>query len=87
MNELAKVDFSKSSRIVVYDIKGNSIIINAYLSSFEEIKNILSSKEISEENITQFKKHKIAKIIKSPNFIVYLIIILMLILRIIKIIY
>ena len=87
MNELAKVDFSKSSRIVVYDIKGNSIIINAYLSSFEEIKNILNSKEISEENITQFKKHKIAKIIKSPNFIVYLIIILMLILRIIKIIY
>ncbi len=38
MNELAKVDYSKSSRIVVYDIKGNSIIINAYLSSFEEIK-------------------------------------------------
>ena len=87
INDLAKIDFSKSGRIIVYDIKGNSIIINDYLSGFAEIKKLLSSKKISEENITLLKKHKIAKIVKNPNFIIYLIIILMVVLRIIQFIY
>ncbi|MBR0125630.1 MAG: hypothetical protein IJM03_09805, partial [Treponema sp.] len=84
INELAKVDFSKRGRIFVYDIKGNLIIINDYLNGFEEIKKLLGSKEISEENIRLLRKNKIAKIVKNPNFIIWLIIILMALLRIVS---
>lgn len=84
INELAKVDFSKRDRIFVYDIKGNLIIINDYLNGFEEIKKLLGSKEISEENIRLLRKNKIAKIVKNPNFIIWLIIILMALLRIVS---
>ena len=69
INELAKVDFSKRGRIFVYDIKGNLIIINDYLNGFEEIKKLLGSKEISEENKRLLRKNKIAKIVKDPTFI------------------
>lgn len=81
INELAKVDFSKRGRIFVYDIKGNLIIINDYLNGFEEIKKLLGSKEISEENKRLLRKNKIAKIVKDPTFILYLIIILMLVIK------
>ncbi|MBP5438694.1 MAG: hypothetical protein J6Y30_12030 [Treponema sp.] len=84
INELAKVDFSKRGRIFVYDIKGNLIIINDYLNGFEEIKKLLSSKEIPEENLRLLRKNKIAKIVKNPNFIICLIIILMVVLRIVS---
>lgn len=84
INELAKVDFSKRDRIFVYDIKGNLIIINDYLNGFEEIKKLLGSKEISEENIRLLRKNKIAKIVKNPNFIICLIIILMVVFRIVS---
>lgn len=84
INELAKVDFSKRDRIFVYDIKGNLIIINDYLNGFEEIKKLLSSKEISEENKRLLRKNKIAKIVKDPTFIFYLIIILMLVIKFIR---
>lgn len=84
INELAKVDFSKRDRIFVYDIKGNLIIINDYLNGFEEIKKLLSSKEISEENKRLLRKNKIAKIVKDPTFILYLIIILMLVIKFIR---
>jgi len=84
INELAKVDFSKRGRIFVYDIKGNLIIINDYLNGFEEIKKLLGSKEISEENKRLLRKNKIAKIVKDPTFILYLIIILMLVIKFIR---
>lgn len=84
INELAKVDFSKRGRIFVYDIKGNLIIINDYLNGFEEIKKLLGSKEISEENIRLLRKNKIAKILKDPTFILYLIMILMLVIKFIR---
>lgn len=84
INELAKVDFSKRDRIFVYDIKGNLIIINDYLNGFEEIKKLLGSKEIPEENLRLLRKNKIAKIVKNPNFIIWLIIILMTLLRIVS---
>ena len=84
INELAKVDFSKRDRIFVYDIKGNLIIINDYLNGFEEIKKLLGSKEISEENKRLLRKNKIAKIVKDPTFILYLIIILMLVIKFIR---
>ena len=84
INELAKVDFSKRGRIFVYDIKGNLIVINEYLNGFEEIKKLLSSKEISEENVRLFKKNKIAKILKDPTFILYLIIILIMVIKFIR---
>ncbi|MBQ1712952.1 MAG: hypothetical protein II030_01020, partial [Treponema sp.] len=84
INELAKVDFSKRGRIFVYDIKGNLIIINDYLNGFEEIKKLLGSKEISEENKRLLRKNKIAKILKDPTFILYLIIILMLVIKFIR---
>ena len=84
INELAKVDFSKRDRIFVYDIKGNLIIINDYLNGFEEIKKLLGSKEISEENKRLLRKNKIAKIVKDPTFIFYLIIILMLVIKFIR---
>ena len=84
INELAKVDFSKRDRIFVYDIKGNLIIINDYLNGFEEIKKLLGSKEIPQENIRLLRKNKIAKIVKNPNFIIWLIIILMALLRIVS---
>lgn len=84
INELAKVDFSERDRIFVYDIKGNLIIINDYLNGFEEIKKLLGSKEIPQENIRLLRKNKIAKIVKNPNFIIWLIIILMALLRIVS---
>lgn len=84
INELAKVDFSKRGRISVYDIKGNLIVINEYLNGFEEIKKLLGSKEISEENKRLLRKNKIAKIVKDPTFILYLIIILMLVIKFIR---
>lgn len=84
INELAKVDFSKRDRIFVYDIKGNLIIINDYLNGFEEIKKLLGSKEISEENKRLLRKNKIAKIVKDPTFILYLIMILMLVIKFIR---
>lgn len=84
INELAKVDFSKRGRIFVYDIKGNLIIINDYLNGFEEIKKLLGSKEISEENKRLLRKNKIAKILKDPTFILYLIMILMLVIKFIR---
>lgn len=84
INELAKVDFSKRDRIFVYDIKGNLIIINYYLNGFEEIKKLLGSKEISEENKRLLRKNKIAKIVKDPTFIFYLIIILMLVIKFVR---
>ncbi|MBO4387737.1 MAG: hypothetical protein J5817_12080 [Treponema sp.] len=84
INELAKVDFSKRDRIFVYDIKGNLLIINDYLNGFEEIKKLLGSKEIPQENKRLLRKNKIAKIVKDPTFILYLIIILMLVIKFIR---
>lgn len=84
INELAKVDFSERDRIFVYDIKGNLIIINDYLNGFEEIKKLLGSKEIPQENIRLLRKNKIAKIVKNPNFIICFIIILMVVFRIVS---
>ena len=74
LNELAKVDSSKSSRTIVYDIKGNSIIINDYLIGFEEINEILSSKEIPEANKKLLKKNRILKYLRKKGITILLLI-------------
>lgn len=85
INELAKIDTSKKGVILVYDAKGNSILIKDWLEGFAEIRNILSSQEIDEENVKSLKKYKAVKILKNPSFILYLIIFLMIILKVILI--
>ncbi len=84
INELAKIDFSKKDRITVFDIKGNYIIINEFINDFSEIKELLKSKPIKQENIDSLRKHKLTNLIKRPDLIIAMIILLSLVVKLIK---
>lgn len=85
MTDLAKIDFIKNDKIVIWDVNVNCIVITSFVDGFSEIEDLLKSKVIKEENVKLLKKNRIIKIIKNPRFILYVVLVLMGLLKILRI--